>query len=149
MFRTGEVHGRITQRAEEIRRLVGYADSAKVTANLWGERWSKLVANVMGNGLSACTGLPGGEILDFMEAARRAGIDFLLTRHEAAASFMCFPVDSLPDWERNPTGGIESKNENSETGEYPVRALVLPFEMLSTPGRSLGGGFPAATRSGR
>jgi 2-dehydropantoate 2-reductase len=39
------------------------ADSAKVTDNLWGERWSKLVANVMGNGLSACTGLPGGQIL--------------------------------------------------------------------------------------
>jgi acetolactate synthase-1/2/3 large subunit len=33
-------------------------------------------------------GLPGGEILDFMEAARREGIDFLLTRHEATASFM-------------------------------------------------------------
>ncbi len=33
-------------------------------------------------------GLPGGEILDFMEAGRRAGIDFLLTRHEATASFM-------------------------------------------------------------
>src|ERR1700761_6827529 len=63
VFRTGEVHGRITQRAEEIRRLVGYADSAKVTGNLWGERWSKLVANAMGNGLSACTGLPGGEML--------------------------------------------------------------------------------------
>ena len=63
VFRAGEVHGRITQRAEEIRRLVGYADSAKVTGNLWGERWSKLVANVMGNGLSACTGLPGGEML--------------------------------------------------------------------------------------
>src|SRR5436305_225357 len=58
-----EVHGRITQRAEEICRLVGYTDSAKVTGNLWGERWSKLVANVMGNGLSACTGLPGGEML--------------------------------------------------------------------------------------
>src|SRR5262249_17621491 len=28
-----------------------------------GERWSKLVANVMGNGLSACTNLPGAEIL--------------------------------------------------------------------------------------
>src|SRR3979409_2018163 len=63
VFRAGEVHGRITQRAEEICRLVGYADSAKVTSNLWGERWSKLVANVMGNGLSACTGLPGGERL--------------------------------------------------------------------------------------
>src|ERR1700754_4708498 len=41
--RTGEVHGRITDRAQEICKLVGYADSAKVTNNLWGERWSKLV----------------------------------------------------------------------------------------------------------
>jgi 2-dehydropantoate 2-reductase len=63
VFRAGEVHGRITQRAQEICRLVGHADSARVTENLWGERWSKLVANVMGNGLSACTGLPGGQML--------------------------------------------------------------------------------------
>ena len=46
VFRAGEVHGRITERAKEICRLVGFADSAKVTSNLWGERWSKLVANV-------------------------------------------------------------------------------------------------------
>ena len=63
VFRAGEVHGRITPRAEEVTRLVGTADSAKVTENLWGERWSKLVANVIGNGLSACTGLPGAQIL--------------------------------------------------------------------------------------
>src|SRR5499427_1615104 len=64
VFRAGEVHGRITARAQEICRLVGFADSAKVTNNLWGERWSKLVANVMGNGLSACTGLTGGQMLE-------------------------------------------------------------------------------------
>jgi 2-dehydropantoate 2-reductase len=63
VFRTGEVHGRITQRAEEICRLVAYSDSAKVTNNLWGERWSKLVTNAMQNGLSACTGLGGGDML--------------------------------------------------------------------------------------
>src|SRR3981081_1710496 len=63
VFRARQVQGRMTQPAEEIRRLVGYADSAKATSNLWGERWSKLVANVMGNGLSACTGLPGGQML--------------------------------------------------------------------------------------
>jgi 2-dehydropantoate 2-reductase len=57
VFRAGEVHGRITDRAKEVCHLVGYADSAMVTANLWGERWSKLVTNVMGNGLSACTGM--------------------------------------------------------------------------------------------
>jgi acetolactate synthase-1/2/3 large subunit len=39
-------------------------------------------------GITRIFGLPGGEILDFMEAARRAGLEFLLTRHEATASFM-------------------------------------------------------------
>lgn len=39
-------------------------------------------------GITRMFGLPGGEILDFMDAARRAGIGFLLTRHEATASFM-------------------------------------------------------------
>jgi 2-dehydropantoate 2-reductase len=57
VFRTGEVHGRTTDRVREICRLVSLADSAMVTENLWGERWSKLVTNVMGNGLSACTGM--------------------------------------------------------------------------------------------
>src|SRR5262252_6772716 len=63
VFRAGEPHGRITRRAEEVCRLVGYADSAKVTNNLWGERWSKLVTNAMQNGISACTGLGGGDML--------------------------------------------------------------------------------------
>ena len=57
VFRTGEVHGRVTDRVQEICRLVSLSDSAMVTENLWGERWSKLVTNVMGNGLSACTGM--------------------------------------------------------------------------------------------
>jgi len=39
-------------------------------------------------GVEVMFGLPGGEILDFIEAARRAGIRFLLTRHEATAAFM-------------------------------------------------------------
>ena len=32
-------------------------DSAKATTNLWGERWSKLVQNAMGNGVTAATGM--------------------------------------------------------------------------------------------
>jgi len=34
-----------------------------VTDNLWGERWSKLVINAMGNGVSASTGLISRDIL--------------------------------------------------------------------------------------
>lgn len=33
-------------------------------------------------------GLPGGEVLTLMEAGRRMGLPFILTRHESAASFM-------------------------------------------------------------
>jgi 2-dehydropantoate 2-reductase len=63
VFRTGEVHGRITERVREIERLVALTDSALVTSNLWGERWSKLVTNAMANGMSAATGLISKDIL--------------------------------------------------------------------------------------
>jgi 2-dehydropantoate 2-reductase len=63
VFRVGEVHGRITDRAQQVCRLLALADGAKVTENLWGERWSKLVINAMANGLSASTGLISRDIL--------------------------------------------------------------------------------------
>jgi 2-dehydropantoate 2-reductase len=61
VFRVGEVHGRVTPRAQEVVELLRSADSGKVTTNLWGERWSKLVINSMRNGLSAATGLSGNQ----------------------------------------------------------------------------------------
>ena len=61
VFRVGELHGRITPRVEEVAQLLRNADSAKVTGNLWGERWSKLTINGMRNGLSAATGMSGRE----------------------------------------------------------------------------------------
>ena len=39
-------------------------------------------------GVTRAFGLPGGEVLDVVDALRRAGIEFLLTRHEATASLM-------------------------------------------------------------
>ncbi len=57
VFRVGEPHGRITPRVEELVRWFQGIDSSRATANLWGERWSKLVQNGMGNGVSAATGL--------------------------------------------------------------------------------------------
>jgi len=57
VFRVGEPHGRITRRVEELAEWLRGIDSSKATPNLWGERWSKLVANGMGNGVTAATGL--------------------------------------------------------------------------------------------
>jgi 2-dehydropantoate 2-reductase len=72
VYRVGEVHGRITDRAKEIARLCALSDSTLVTTNLWGERWSKLVTNAMANGLSACTGMISRDTL-MNDALRRFG----------------------------------------------------------------------------
>jgi 2-dehydropantoate 2-reductase len=63
VFRIGEPHGRITPRVEELAGWFRGIDSSKATTNLWGERWSKLVQNAMGNGVTAATGLTSGECL--------------------------------------------------------------------------------------
>ena len=73
VYRVGEVHGRVTPRAEEVARLLAHADSSKVTTNLWGERWSKLVVNSMRNGLSAASGLSGNQ-RDLAEGPRDLSI---------------------------------------------------------------------------
>lgn len=57
VFRVGEVHGRHTPRAARLVELLSAVDSAKVTTNLWGERWSKLVTNSMHHGILGATGI--------------------------------------------------------------------------------------------
>ncbi len=66
----GEVHGRVTPRAEELAGILETVDGCTVTTNLWGERWSKLCLNAMRNGVSAVTGY-GGNARDSDPAARR------------------------------------------------------------------------------
>ena len=50
-------------------------------------------------GITRMYGLPGGEILEFIHAAKAVGIEFILTRHEAAAAFM---ADVTGQIERRP-----------------------------------------------
>jgi 2-dehydropantoate 2-reductase len=97
VYRTGEVHGNITERAHEICRLVSNADSAKVTDNLWGERWTKLVMNSMANGVSACTGLPGAQITQ-NEAIRhfQARLGSEAIRVGQALGYKLEEIDHLP-----------------------------------------------------
>ena len=70
VFRIGEMDGKVTSRVEEVAALLETVDSTKVTTNLGGERWSKLVANSMGNGLQAITGLSSREMAMTAEVRR-------------------------------------------------------------------------------
>jgi 2-dehydropantoate 2-reductase len=75
VFRVGEVHGRITQRARMVADMLGGIDKSKVTTNLWGERWSKLCRNSMTGSLCALTGLTARQV-HAIESAR--GIEIRL-----------------------------------------------------------------------
>jgi 2-dehydropantoate 2-reductase len=57
VFRVGEMHGRITPRIRLVAEMLSHVDGAEVTANLWGERWSKLTANGMMSALCGVSGL--------------------------------------------------------------------------------------------
>jgi 2-dehydropantoate 2-reductase len=61
-FRIGEHDGTDTPRARALAALLSDVAPARVTTNLWGERWSKLALNCMLNALAALTGLGTAEV---------------------------------------------------------------------------------------
>ena len=74
VFRVGEVHGRTTPRAEELARILSAVDSAGVTDNLWGERWTKLTTNAITHGLLGATGLDNRSVLLERGKIHRLGV---------------------------------------------------------------------------
>lgn len=62
VFRAGEHSLKITPRTQELAEMLTCVDGALATDNLWGERWSKLSANSMGNPVQAMSGLGSLEI---------------------------------------------------------------------------------------
>ncbi len=93
VFRVGEVHGRITPRVEELARMLTAVDSSKATPNLWGERWTKLVINSMGNGVSAITGL-GAKDMTLSSELRRLSIQ-LAGEAIAVGQALGFDLESI------------------------------------------------------
>ena len=69
VFRVGELDGRLTPRLEAVVEMLGSVDSAMATTDLRGERWAKLAANSMHNGLAAATGM--GHLQIYSQSAPR------------------------------------------------------------------------------
>ena len=81
VFRAGEHDGKITERVTALAEIMSVIDGARPTDNLWGERWSKLCANCMGNPVQAMTGLGSKEIAD---QARGREITIRIAQESAA-----------------------------------------------------------------
>src|SRR5439155_3536497 len=60
--RGGELDGRDTPRAGQLAGVPSDRSPAKVTTTLWGERWSKLAVNCMGNGIAGLSELGSAEL---------------------------------------------------------------------------------------
>jgi 2-dehydropantoate 2-reductase len=97
VFRLGELDGQVTPRAEQIAAMLRACDSAKVTTNLWGERWAKLVANTMTTGPCALSGL---NLKDIFENATARKLLIRLAgeaiRVGEALGYRLEPVRGLP-----------------------------------------------------
>ncbi len=46
-FAPGELHGRVTDRVKEIADILSCVGKTDITTNIWGAKWTKLVANTM------------------------------------------------------------------------------------------------------
>ena len=68
VFRIGENSGKITPRSELLATKLDVIDAAYATDNLWGERWSKLCQNGMGNGISAMSAMGSQDLAKDTEA---------------------------------------------------------------------------------
>jgi 2-dehydropantoate 2-reductase len=56
-FTLGEPSGMATERVKALVEIMTAAGPAKVTSNLWGERWAKLATNSMANPVCSLTGI--------------------------------------------------------------------------------------------
>jgi 2-dehydropantoate 2-reductase len=119
VFRVGETHGRITERAQQVAHLMETADSARVTSNLWGERWSKLVANCMENGMSAATGMSGNQVMR-SQAHRR-----LLIRLAGEA----VRIGQAAGYALEPVVGLDPE-KFAQAGEGDAQALAVLEDTL-------------------
>jgi 2-dehydropantoate 2-reductase len=61
-FALGELNGMITPRVQELVKILSPVGPSHATANLWGERWAKLIANSTANALAGITGLGSADL---------------------------------------------------------------------------------------
>ena len=126
-FIVGELHGLVTRRLSKLVDVLSATGPARSTTNLWGERWAKLIANSMANGLAGITGLGNAELRAHAEV-------FPLTLKiagEALAVAECVGVQV------EPIGGIPAETYRAAAkgeGREALRAMWVER------GRSIGAG---------
>ena len=133
VFRAGELSGATTPRVQQVAELMDCVDLSRVTTNLWGERWSKLATNCMGNTLTAMSGLPGGDlsqiaprfpvlrdqvVRELVSVGMALGVAIEPIGGKAAEEWRALPkLDEMPEQER--ARPPETLDPNRPAGFWP------------------------------
>ena len=128
VFRVGEVHGRVTNRVTELASILNAVDTAKVTQNLWGERWTKLTANTITHGILGATGLDNRTVYIERGTAHRLGVR-LAAEAIAVGRAQGFELGTVlgiaaDDWHAAGTGDAEAL-KNVQAGLVKWMATLL------------------------
>jgi 2-dehydropantoate 2-reductase len=129
-FKIGELDGKDTERARRLAGVMNDVAGAKVTTNLFGERWSKLTVNCMANPIAGLSGLGSAEVRSVPGPARVA-------IHVAAEAIS---VGRVCDFEVEPIYGIDTQRfVDAAAGPGTDRLLAD----MAASARGLAGGRPS------
>jgi 2-dehydropantoate 2-reductase len=143
VFRVGEHDGRTTARATALAAMLSTIDGALVTDNLWGERWSKLCANAMGNPVQAMSGLGSLDVLSSevgrtvtihlaAESARVGlALGYRIPRFNGAAAEEWADAGRAPTWEALDRMLISGFAHLGRRGPSPATSCGAPFGSAS------------------
>ena len=129
-FKIGELDGSDSARARELAQLMNAVAPSQVTTNLWGERWSKLTLNCMGNAMAGLSGLGSAEVRS-EPIPRRIGI-------QIAAE--CIRVARARGIEVEPVFGIASQRI---VGAAEGRGRAAVEADMAAGAKFLSGGRPS------
>ncbi len=122
VFRAGEHDGSVTARTEELAEMMAPIDGSEATANLWGERWSKLSQNSMGNPLHGMTGLGASQVSSMPEGrklainlARECALVGLALGHDIAK----YGGSTADQWANSDRGDTYEELDAAMTPESP------------------------------
>ena len=126
----GEHDGTESARARRLAEIMSAVAPSVVTANLWGERWSKLSVNCMANPLAGLSGLGSAEVRSLPGPSR-------IAIHLAAEVIQ---VGRARGYEVEPIFGIEAQRFVDAAGGRGYDAVAAD---MAASARFLSGGRPS------
>lgn len=126
----GEPNGMMTARLQELVRLLAPVGQTRATANLWGERWAKLIVNSMANPIAGITGMGSAEL--------RASPEVFPIIVQVACEGLT--VAQTLGVQVEPVGGIPTKAYLDAARGVGLQELR---DKLMAGGRNLGAGRPS------